>query len=123
MRHSDAILSFKLNKELLKNNNYSYNNSSNEFIKKSLPYNIMFLDNVTKFENVIHNYKNNSINNANFTYSGYDTNLLSDTGLDVIINLALCSNSNVEKLSFYSNIDFSFGNYPISTFPDIIYKK
>ena len=123
MRYSDAILSFKLNKELIKSNNHSYNNYSNEFIKKSLPYNIIFLDNVTRFENVIYSYKNNNVNKSNFTYSVYDTNLLSDTGLDIIINLAICSNSNVEKLYFYSNIDFSLSDYPISTFSDIIYKK
>jgi len=83
----------------------------------------MFLNNVTKFENEVNIYKNNNINNSNFVYSGYDNNLLSDTGLDIIINLAICSNSNVEILYFYSNLDFSFDSCDNLSVNSIVYKK
>jgi hypothetical protein len=83
----------------------------------------MFLNNVIKFENEVNIYKNNNINNSNFVYSGYDNNLLSDTRLDIIINLDICSNSNVEILYFYSNLDFSFDACNNLSVNSIVYKK
>lgn len=107
LRYSDTILNLKFNKDTFLKHNYFSNKFYFEFIKKSLPYNIMMLDNSIKFSYLPLINKSKNVNSSNFMYNLHDNNLLTDENIDNLINLFINSSTDVEKFYFYSNINIT----------------
>jgi len=123
IRYHDTVLSFKFNKNVLLAHNYFYNKFYVESIKKSLPYNLMTLDNSIKPLNINYNHSNNFKNNSNYIYNIYDSNLLSDENIDILVNLFINSNTKTEEFNFYSNINsYDVSKYSGESF-NLTYKK
>ena len=78
-----------------------------DFIKKSISYNLLFLDNTISNKKTLDLKSFSGISNSGFTYNILDYNLLTDDNMDNLINSFIVNTNNLDSFNFYNNL------YPI----------
>lgn len=104
IRHGNICIDFFLNKIYGGANIQKNDKIYLDAIKKSLVYNLLFLNNTMTTNSL--NKKKNLLNftNNNFSYNASDYNLLSDDNVDNLINSFIVGNVESDLFIFYPNI-------------------
>ena len=110
IRNADVVTAF--NNKSNYNNTTSYNNNllHSDFIKKSISYNLLFLDNTIGSKKTLDLNSFSGISNSGFTYNVLDYNLLTDDNIDNLINSFIVNTNNLDSFNFYHNV------YPVNRF-------
>lgn len=107
IRNADVVTAFNNKSNYVNASSYNNNLLHSDFIKKSMSYNLLFLDNTISSKKTLDLKSFSGISNSGFTYSILDYNLLTDDNIDNLINSFIVNTNNLDSFNFYNNL------YPI----------
>ena len=107
IRNADVVTAFNNKSNYFNTSSYNNNLLYSDFIKKSMSYNLLFLDNTISSKKTLDLKSFSGISNSGFTYNILDYNLLTDDNIDNLINSFIVNTNNLDSFNFYNNV------YPI----------